>query len=138
SRLGATSFPDWSFFSMTISSGAGNLSVQSTAWSVVLAGGEGTRLRDYVERRFGESRPKQYCAFSGRRTMLQHTVDRGAALASPARTITVVTQEHLRWARPQLDGRGGELVVQPFSRDTCAGVYLPLAYVRARDPGAVV
>lgn len=107
-------------------------------WSIVLAGGEGTRLRDYVERRFGEVRPKQYCAFSGRRSMLQHTVDRGAFLAAPDRTVTVVAAEHTRWAGPQLAERGGELIVQPASRDTAPGVYLPMCWVRARAPEAVV
>jgi mannose-1-phosphate guanylyltransferase len=107
-------------------------------WAIVLAGGEGTRLRDYVTRRFGEARPKQYCAFSGRRSMLQHTVDRAAWLAGPTRTVTVVARQHLRWARPQLWDRGGELVVQPSSRDTAPGVFLPLCWVKARDPEAVV
>jgi mannose-1-phosphate guanylyltransferase len=108
------------------------------SWSIVLAGGDGVRLRDYVVSRFGEPRPKQYCAFSGRRTMLQHTFDRGAALSGRERTLVVVGREHLRWARPQLADRGGELIVQPASRDTAAGVFLPLAWVRARDPEAVV
>ncbi len=39
-------------------------------WSIVLAGGEGERLRPFVERWLGRHRPKQYCAFVGTRSML--------------------------------------------------------------------
>jgi mannose-1-phosphate guanylyltransferase len=107
-------------------------------WSVVLAGGEGTRLSDYVEQRFGERRPKQYCAFVGERSMFEHTLDRGASLAAPERTVAVVGTEHARWARPQIAGRGATLIAQPSNRETAAGVFLPLAWVKKRDPEAVV
>ncbi len=30
-------------------------------WTLALAGGEGVRLQDYVQRRFGRRIPKQYC-----------------------------------------------------------------------------
>jgi mannose-1-phosphate guanylyltransferase len=110
----------------------------SRRWSVVLAGGEGTRLAEYVEQRFGERRPKQYCAFLGERSMFEHTLDRAAQLASDDRTVAVVGTEHTRWARPQIAGRGATLVVQPVNRETAAGVFLPLAWVKRRDPEAVV
>jgi mannose-1-phosphate guanylyltransferase len=112
--------------------------VSASRWSIVLAGGEGTRLLSYVEQRFGEARPKQYCAFEGPRSMLQQTVDRAARLAAPERTVTVVAASHGRWSRPQLAGHAGTVVVQPTNRETAAGVFLPLAWVRARDPLAVV
>jgi mannose-1-phosphate guanylyltransferase len=104
----------------------------------VLAGGDGVRLLPYVQGRFGELRPKQYCAFSGRRSMLQHTIDRAALVAAPERTVTVVAAAHERWARPQLAGHPGVVVSQAVNRETGPGLYLPLAWVRARDPRAVV
>lgn len=69
--------------------------------------------------------------------MLEHTLDRAAQLASEARTITIVSSEHTRWSHA-LDGHRGQRIVQPRNRDTGPGVYLPLAYVRARDPEAIV
>lgn len=108
-------------------------------WAIVLAGGDGTRLTSYVERRFGEPRPKQYCAFSGTRSMLQHTIDRAVRLTGAAeRTVTIIAASHERWARPQLDGHPGQVIVQALNRGTGPGVFLPLAWVRARDPNAVV
>jgi mannose-1-phosphate guanylyltransferase len=111
---------------------------RSGRWSIVLAGGEGTRLADYVERRFGERRPKQYCAFLGARTMFEHTLDRAARLTGGEHVVAVVGADHARWAAPQIVGRGATLVRQPANRDTAAGLYLPLAWVRRRDPEAVV
>jgi len=34
-------------------------------WAVVLAGGEGVRLRPLVRRAFGDERPKQFCPLLG-------------------------------------------------------------------------
>ena len=47
------------------SQGAGSL------WAVVLAGGEGVRLRPLVHRAFGDERPKQFCPLLGPRTLLR-------------------------------------------------------------------
>jgi mannose-1-phosphate guanylyltransferase len=107
-------------------------------WAIVLAGGEGTRLRSYVLQRFGEAKPKQYCTFYGGRSMLAHTLDRAAFLAGSERTVTVVAPAHARWSAEQLADHRGIVVTQPVNRETGPGLYLPLAYVRARDPHALV
>ena len=52
-------------------------------WAVVLAGGEGARMSSFVTQWLGAHRPKQYCAFTGERTMLEHTMERALALAAP-------------------------------------------------------
>jgi len=70
--------------------------------------------------------------------MFEHTLDRAEALASASRTIAVIGTSHVRWATPQIAGRGATLVVQPANRETAAGVLLPLAWVKRRDPDAIV
>ena len=107
-------------------------------WSIVLAGGEGTRLAPMIREWLGEDRPKQYCTFTGTRSMLQHTVDRADRLAVPRQRVTIVGGRQEEHARNQLDDRGGSIVVQPVNRDTAPGVFLPLTYVRAVDPQATV
>jgi mannose-1-phosphate guanylyltransferase len=107
-------------------------------WSIVLAGGEGTRLAPMIREWLAEERPKQYCAFTGTRSMLQHTVDRADWLSAPSQRVTVVGARHEDMARNQLDDRGGMLIVQPDNRDTAPGVFLPLTYVRAANPDATV
>jgi mannose-1-phosphate guanylyltransferase len=47
-----------------------------TRYGVVLAAGEGMRLRPLVRRLRGDALPKQYVSFLGRRSMLEHTFDR--------------------------------------------------------------
>lgn len=108
-------------------------------WSIILAGGEGERVRPLIQRWLGCHKPKQYCTFVGTRSMFQHTVDRATRLTPPARTVAVVARGHRPDAMEQLTSRGiGTLVLQPENRDTVAGLFLPLTYVRARDPDATV
>lgn len=108
-------------------------------WSIVLAGGEGTRIGSFVQRWLGKQRPKQFCTFVGTRSLLQHTLDRAARIAPLEQSVLVVAPTHREETLTQVDGRGvGTLLFQPANRDTAAGVFLPLTYIRARDPHATV
>ena len=57
-------------------------------WSIILAGGEGSRVSTFVHRWLGRPTPKQYCAFVGTRSMFQHTLDRASRLTPPDRIVT--------------------------------------------------
>ena len=70
-------------------------------WSIVLAGGEGERLKPFVQRWLGRHRPKQYCTFIGTRSMFQHTLDRADQITAPKNKVTVVGRTHQREARAQ-------------------------------------
>ena len=107
-------------------------------WNLALAGGEGTRLAAYVARRFGLHTPKQYCRLLGRRTMLEHTLDRLIELAPTSRTMTVIGANHSQLAAPQLAGRCDHVFRQPASRDTGLAVYVALAMIKRWHPNAVV
>ena len=112
---------------------------EASTWAIVLAGGEGERVKPMVQRWLGRHRPKQYCTFVGTRSMFQHTVDRAARLTVPSKTVVVAAKGHEPEVRTQLLGRPVEQVLwQPANRDTAAGVFLPLTYVRAHDPDATV
>jgi mannose-1-phosphate guanylyltransferase len=118
-------------------SGMSSYSASDRLWSVILAGGEGTRLSALVHRWLGRPKPKQYCTFVGTRSMFQHTLDRASRLSSLDRIVTVVARNHRHDALAQLDGKGGSTVLfQPANRDTAAGVFLPLTYIRAKAPQA--
>lgn len=108
-------------------------------WSIVLAGGDGERLRPFIQRWLGYHKPKQYCSFTGTRSMLQHTLDRADQLTAPSRTITICNQAHQEEARRQLVNRpAGTVIFQPSKRGTVAGILLPLLHIRAHDPQATV
>lgn len=108
-------------------------------WSIVLADGDDGGIRAFVQRWLGRPKPKQYCAFVGERSPFQHTLDRAAKLCQRERIVTVIAREHRREAWPQLDGRtGGTVLLQPRNCETAAGIFLPLTYIKARDPRATV
>ncbi len=109
-------------------------------WSIILAGGEGTRVSSLIHRWLGRPKPKQYCAFVGTRSMFQHTLDRAARLTRADHIVSVVARSHRdEVLAHQLDGRsGGTILFQPANRDTAAGLLLPLTYIRARAPHATV
>lgn len=109
---------------------------QAGRWAIVLSGGEGTRLRDFTLSRFGEARPKQYCAFLGERTMLDHTLARAEAIVGRRRIVTVLGRGHQRYVEPS--SLAGFVIEQPRNCDTAPGILLPLTTVLAYDPEATV
>lgn len=108
-------------------------------WGIVLAGGEGERLQRFIRSRYRSDRPKQYCAFTGTRSMLRHTIDRAERVVTPHRLLIVINHPHLPYAQEELRDRSSEtVIIQPCNRETVAGILLPLLHVHHRDPEAVV
>ena len=108
-------------------------------WSIVLTAGDSTGVHPFVSRWLGRPLPKEYCAFVGARSMFQHTLDRAVQITPSDRLIAVVAREHRQEAFQQLDRRTiGALLVQSMHQGTAASVFLPLTYVRERDPEATV
>jgi mannose-1-phosphate guanylyltransferase len=108
-------------------------------WAIVLAGGEGARLRPLVSRIYGDERPKQYAALLDSRTLLQHTLDRVALLVPSERTVVVTVQDQDRYMVGELDSPcHPHILWQPENRGTAAGVLWPAHWIYARDPRALV
>jgi mannose-1-phosphate guanylyltransferase len=107
-------------------------------WTLALAGGEGVRLSEYVQRRFGRRIPKQYCCLLGNRSMLEHTLERMNKLIPASRTLTVIGTDHREIAYPQLAGRCDHVFRQPSGRDTGVALYVALAMIRRWHPNATV
>jgi mannose-1-phosphate guanylyltransferase len=109
-------------------------------WAVVLAGGAGTRLQQFIRHITGSERPKQFCRIVGTRSMLRHTWDRTRQIVPPHRIVTVLTagQERYLSAEETLGGVPGSVLVQPANRETAPGLLLPLLWITERDPSATV
>ena len=112
---------------------------RGSLWAVVLAGGEGRRLRPLTYQICGDERPKQYVSLFRGRTLLAQTLDRVARLVPPCRTVVIALQNHSRYFSGQLAGPGSpHLLVQPDDRGTAPGVLYPAHWVAWHDPHATV
>ena len=100
--------------------------------AVVLAGGDGTRLRSLTWQLAGDDRPKQFCHLLGAETLLAAT----RRLVAPGSLFTVVTRKHERYYRPELaDAAPGTVLVQPESRGTAPAI---LEWTDLGDPARVL
>ena len=108
-------------------------------WAVVLAGGEGSRLRALTRYLYGDERPKQYAVLTGSKSLLRQTLERVARLVPPSRIVVVAQASHDRYLGAELAGFPQiHVLAQPSDRGTAAGVLMPAHWIRARDPRAVV
>ncbi len=108
-------------------------------WGVILAGGDGMRLRPLTRLIAGDDRPKQFCPVLGRETLLGQTVRRVGAIIPPARTLLVVTRTHERYYAPLLADLGKlPLLSQPENRGTAPAILYALLRITAVDPLAWV
>ena len=103
--------------------------------AIILAGGEGMRLRSLTRRIAGDERPKQFCRFVGGETLLDRTRVRVARSVRPDRTCLVLTRSHESFYAPLL-GKGplGPLVVQPCGRGTAPAILYGLLRVAETGP----
>jgi mannose-1-phosphate guanylyltransferase len=108
-------------------------------WGIVLAGGEGKRLQEFIHKRYGVDRPKQYSAIIGKRSMLRHTLDRVEKIIPAKQLQIVVARKHRKYLPEVLKEREKKAVLfTPENRESAASVYLALSHIYFRDPDAVV
>jgi len=109
------------------------------AWAVVLAGGDGVRLRPLSRLIAGDDRPKQFCRIFGDRTLLAQTRARLAPVVEDDHTLFVVTKSHGPYFREELNGvDSSRLIVQPKNKGTATAIAASVLRVAQRDPDAVI
>lgn len=110
----------------------------TAGWAVILAGGDGTRLRALTRRISGDDRPKQFCPVLGGDTLLDQTRHRAARLVDPDRTLFLLTRTHAPYyASLRETTPARSLVVQPENRGTAPAILLAmqrLLALGAREP----
>lgn len=108
-------------------------------WAIVLAGGEGMRMSPLLRSCLGTHYPKQYCTYTGSRSMYQHTLDRAGSIVPKDQIVSVVGQGHRRFIPGEVNSMVARMVFeQPCDQGTAPGVLLPLAYVLSKNLDATV
>ena len=108
-------------------------------WGVILAGGDGTRLRPLTRLVSGDDRPKQFCPLLGDATLLGRTRLRVRKHLPAIRTLFVLTRTHERFYREEMANvLPSQMLVQPSNRGTLPAILWSLMRIVRADPEAVV
>jgi mannose-1-phosphate guanylyltransferase len=108
-------------------------------WAIVLAAGEGSRLRALTTTASGIAVPKQFCSLRGGPSLLEEALQRAVAVAPIERISSVVAEHHANWWCRSLAGLvPANVFVQPQNRGTAVGILLALLNIFERDPHARV
>ncbi|HEX3915237.1 MAG TPA: sugar phosphate nucleotidyltransferase [Steroidobacteraceae bacterium] len=115
------------------------MTIRSNTWALVLAAGDGSRLRRLTQNEHGVAVPKQFCSLQGGPCLLQEALQRAAAVAPLARICSIVAEQHREWWTPILSYLSDpNVIVQPHNKGTAYGILLPLLRMAERDPNATV
>jgi mannose-1-phosphate guanylyltransferase len=108
-------------------------------YAVILAGGDGTRLRPITQAIAGDDRPKQFCTILGEETLLDRTRARAASDVRAQNTFFSLTRKHERFFTPLLTDVGDDLkVVQPEGKGTAPAILYSLFRIAKMNPDATV
>jgi len=115
-----------------------NLIDRSKRWSIILAGGDGVRLRPVTRFISGDDRPKQFCPLYGGRTLLEQAWQRAQGSVRADRILFSLNQIHQDFYPSVLRERPSQHVVQPRNRGTAAAILTSLLVIARKDPDATV
>lgn len=113
---------------------------EGDTWALVLAAGEGSRLRSLTTAASGETIPKQFCSLYEGPSLLQEAIARARTVTGNSRICAVVAEQHRCWWKDSLECLpAANVIVQPENRGTANGILLPLLHIAERDPeGCIV
>ncbi len=113
------------------------MSSETNTWALVLAAGDGTRLRSLTTAASGMTVPKQFCSLYGGPSLLHEAVCRAHTVTVEDRICAVVAEQHRQWWEGALWLLSPEnIIVQAKNRGTGLGILLPLLRILSCNPEA--
>lgn len=106
----------------------------SKIFGVILCGGKGERFWPKSRRRT----PKQFIRLFGRRSLIQATSDRIRKLCPIERQLFVAPEEFAGHIRRELGVKKGNLILEPFGKNTAPAIGLAAATLYRDYPDAVM
>lgn len=107
--------------------------------AVILAGGDGSRLKSLTRMIAGDDRPKQFCPILNNRSLLDETRSRAALRIDPSNTFFSLTQKHeVFYERPLWNVSEQNLIVQPENKGTAPAILYSLMRLARSSPNATV
>ena len=108
-------------------------------WAIILAGGDGVRMREYLKTQRNIDRPKQFANIIGTHSMLRHTIERAKRIVPIQRMRIVVNNLHLKYVHAEIpDPERKSLLILPCNRETAVSILFPIVQIIAQDPSACV
>ncbi len=108
-------------------------------WGVILAGGDGVRLKPLTRLACGDNRPKQFCSLFRGKTLLRQTQNRISGAIAPDRVLFALTRTHEQFFAEALEQVPSvRKVVQSVNRGTLPAILWSLLRVLRLDPLATV
>lgn len=108
-------------------------------YAVILAGGDGSRLKRLTRAIAGDERPKQFCPILNNETLLDVTRNRVALGIAPENTFFSLTEKHEKFYDASLaDVPGRQKIVQPENKGTAPAILYSLLHLAKLAPEATV
>jgi mannose-1-phosphate guanylyltransferase len=111
----------------------------SNRTAVILAGGEGSRLRSLTRAIAGDDRPKQFCPILNSRTLLDVTRERVGLSVRPEHTYFCLTAKHSKYFNRLLwNVRDDQKIIQPENKGTAPAILYSLMQLASHSPDRTV